>query len=197
MIDKIISFLVSAVAAVIVMLLHELPKAYTYYKRNKKTGEEKIFQYKLSAFIDPVGLLLFIAFYAGFSKPYMYGSKDRKNNIYIGCAGFASLLLQFLVAFLISKLLFPNENVVYINDIVTTTISYFLYFIMLFSFTMFLVNLLPISTFDGAFILSTLSKKQYYYTVKYDVIWKVVLLIGIVLCVPATLGQLLLNWLLF
>lgn len=89
-------------AIILVMILHELPKAIVYnMSKGNKDSISDIFH--IIRYVDPIGVIFCIATGAGFSKPYRYKIESKKQALAIGITGFGSLLLQFLVCMILYK----------------------------------------------------------------------------------------------
>ena len=58
-------------ASALAMILHELPKSIIYVLTGRHCEEKDKYRiFKLSRYIDPVGLILFLTCHAGCSRPY-------------------------------------------------------------------------------------------------------------------------------
>jgi hypothetical protein len=174
----------SFIAAVIVMIAHEFPKAYLYNRLNpKQDNQRKRNIYKLHHYIDPIGIVLCITNQAGFSKPYMYRIKDKKTNMYLGICGLFTLLLVFSIS--ISILHFglgiPADFTISqkVGDI-ELILQCILVYIALISLSMFMVNLFPVSTFDMGLCIAGNSPSKYFSLIKNDYFIKVMLILVII-----------------
>ncbi len=192
MTEFIISILASIIAAIILMILHEFPKTLIYYLKNKKTHKGLKHIFKLYHYIDPVGLLFFVVFNVGFSKPYMCSNRDRKTNIIMGITGFLILVIVCLGSGLLLIALFFNGYSVGI-DFVDKLIGYILLDLVLFSGNMFIVNLFPISTFDIAQIIAGIKPKIYYSLVQHDTVVKGILIISTIFGLIGLAGQIMFS----
>lgn len=199
------------IAGMIVMILHELPKSIIYcvrsqsdwkllpdYYKKKQAAWKDI--WKVWKYIDPIGLLLCITTYSGFSKPYMYRMKDRKTNKIVGLAGFIVLLLIAIVNIIILKnffVSFDTSKVNTINQIQAKLLCfYFFYFMAFISINMFIVNLVPISTFNMGVIIASSSPSKYFSIIQKDHIIKIILLFTLLLGIISTISSLIMDVLL-
>lgn len=192
MIENMTPVVASVIVAAILMVIHEFPKSLVYYISNKKTHKGLKHLFKLHHYIDPIGLLLFITSYAGFSKPYMCSNKDKKTNVIMGLLGFFSMIFVGLICFVLLILYIPYYNV--LNQTLGYFIYCLLYFGAFFSFSMFVVNLIPVSTFDMAQVISGISPKKYYTFVKYDTVLKGIVFVIIMFRLVGTVGQILFSF---
>lgn len=199
------------VAGIVVMILHELPKSIIYCVRSraewkeqpnydqrmKRTVKDII---KLWRYVDPIGLLLCVTTYSGFSKPYMFRMKDRKTNKMSGYVGFITLLIIAVVNILILKthFLYVNlDKLITIQDIKSRLIPFYFFYCMAFiSINMFFVNLIPISTFDMGLIIAGYSPSKYFSIIKNDHNIKLILLFTVLLGIISTISSLIMDVLL-
>ncbi len=181
---QLIRILAAFIAGVIVMIIHEFPKAYLYNRINpKQESQRKRNIYKLHHYIDPIGMVLCITNQAGFSKPYMYRIKDKKTNMYMGVLGLFTLLLVFSISILtlhfglgISSDLRLPENISDLDLIMQVTLVH----IAVISFSMFIVNLFPVATFDMGLCIAGVSPSKYFTIIKNDYFIKVMVILVII-----------------
>lgn len=179
---QLISLLAAFLAGCIVMILHEFPKALLYNRLNKNQDPKKKRNiYKLYQYIDPIGILFCMTNQAGFSKPYMYRLKNRRNNLLLGICGFASLLLVFGASVAVIKLqnVFSgplNQGDSFLNLFLRFGLGY----MAIISMSMFLVNLFPVSTFDMGLCIAAKSPSRYFSIIKNDYFIKVLLIFAVI-----------------
>lgn len=192
-----IRILSTIVGAAIVMILHELPKAYIFnhISRHKEPGKKHNI-YRIHHYIDPVGMLLCITNGAGFSKPYMYRIKDQKTNLKLGVVGFLSLLLTFLVSILAVRFGFGitatstfSDQASFIELLAQNTVIQ----IAFISISMFIVNLFPLSTFDMGLCVAGKSPSKYFAIIRNDYSLKMILLLLIIFRLIPALGSVILT----
>lgn len=193
MYERIIMLLTSFIAAMIVMIIHEVPKSISYILHNPKKIKNLKYVLKFYLYLDPIGVILFVICQAGFSKPYMYGIRDRKNNIRLGVIGFLSTLLLAVLASGIFAYCFPDDIVFDKTDVTTYLLYSLIYYIVLFSITMMFVNLFPVSTFDFPLIIAGIYPNRYFTIIKADIFSKLLLLLFIIIGVVSFVGQALSN----
>lgn len=196
--EHILTLITAILAGMVVMVIHELPKSILYSmetrKENPKSRREiwRLFQY-----VDPIGLILFVATSAGFSKPYMYRIKEKRTNLILGIAGFFSLAVLFILSMILLKFYyFKGFSLSYTTDVDFFLKAFPLYFvknIAIFSVNMFLVNLFPLSTFDLGLIVAGKSPDKYFSIIRNDYIIKMVLLLVILFNIIPRLGVMAAN----
>lgn len=165
--EMLIGLGVSLIAACIVMIVHELVKSMVFVLRSGNFAENhnifRVYQY-----IDPIGLLFCLFGFAGFSKPYMYRMKDRKTNLYVGIAGFITLILLAVLGVLVCR--------------TTSQVMVFVLFqyISVLSIGMIFVNLFPASVFDLGLIIAGVSPEKFFSVIKNDYTIKMILILTMI-----------------
>ena len=95
----ILEIVICLVAAVLLMVLHELFKAVIFVLLRVKENNKQIIKrrgiWKLWRYIDPVGLVLAVTCYVPVSKPFMFRIRDKKTNLIIGISGLVFLAVIF------------------------------------------------------------------------------------------------------
>ena len=177
--EQLIQMVASLFAALLVMILHEIPKTVVYnIVSEKKAPLSKVFY--LPQYIDPIGLIFCVFSLAGFSKPYRYEIKNKKNAAYIGVIGLISLLLCTMFAYFTYRYFYTGLQIdQFLLDMNMSNrfTYYFRCYFLLISLGMFIVNLFPISAFDMGFIIAGKSIKKYIYIIRTDTFIKLALLI--------------------
>lgn len=181
---ELIRLLASFIAGCVVMILHEFPKALLYNRLNKKQDPKKKRNiYKLYHYIDPIGMLFCLTNQIGFSKPYMYRLKNRKSNMMLGICGFVSLFLVFMASMIFIYVSKDFTAQLYINP--EDSVPRLLYqlsviYVALISFSMLLINLFPVSTFDMGLCIAAKSPSRYFTIIKNDYFIKVLIIFTII-----------------
>lgn len=172
----------AVIVAIVVMIVHELPKAILFLITTR--GEEhkriKMHACKLHRYIDPIGLLLSVVSYAGFSKPLMLRVRSQKKNLAMGITGLLTLGCLFAIAVSCLKLHYHMEQLE-VSAVGVTKIAeqlFFIYLAML-SGSMFLVNLFPVSVFDMGMVVAGISARNYLNIIKNDTFLKGILIFAI------------------
>lgn len=189
--EQFIRLITSIIAAVIIMVVHEVPKTLIYHMKEEKN--KKLFPsiIKLHHFIDPIGLIFCVTSFAGFSKPYMYRIKNQKMNYILGVVGFASLFTLCVGSTMILKFVFHVQPDLYYQGGASTLTMfgiYLAYHVSIISAGMFLVNLFPIATFDMGHIVAGKSLEKFFFFLRNDYFLKITLIILILLNMPAILS---------
>lgn len=196
----IIDFCTAVLAAIIVMVLHELPKTLVFYNMDQDTSKSSLKNaLKIQHYIDPIGLIFCVATYGGFSKPYMYRIKDKKLNKTLGITGLLSLIVVFLLSAFALKLLFgvvvTNKGFSYNAKMSKIAVCgmYLCFNLAFMSIGMFLVNLFPIATFDMGNILAGVSPMKFYEFLRKDYFIKILLLFVLMLRITTSIAEIMLS----
>lgn len=193
------TLLIAIVAAMIVMIVHELCKSIAYaiyiriynHKYNKKEKCSGIF--KIHRYIDPIGVIFSATSNGVFSKQYPFVIRSRKASFLIGLTGYLSMIVLFLVTVLSYRNFFGqtivlNGDQVLLSYLIKGT-KYTMEFVAYFSAALFLVNLYPISTFDISLIVATSSPMMYLKIRKYDIFFKLIFFILSLIGIFSTTGM--------
>lgn len=174
----------AVVAAIVVMIAHELPKAMLFLvttrgEKRRRIGKQVCMFYH---YIDPVGLVLSIVSFAGFSKPIMLSVRSQKKNFAMGITGLLTLIALFVVSISYLKI-YCHMQQLEISAVGVTKIAEQLFFVYLavLSGSMFLVNLFPISVFDMGMLIAGVSARNYLNMIKNDTFVKGILMFAIVI----------------
>ncbi len=172
---QLINIIVSALAAGFVMIVHEFIKAVVYVVASGHSSKKKEI-FNLIRYLDPIGLILFLTCGAGFSRPYSYTLKSRKSNLAIGAAGFLSMAVT---AFVGCYLYWSLDFSLYGAKI-------FVYYTVMFSVALFMVNLVPIITSDMALVILAVAPGRLITLIKNEAFIKGLLVLLIILGVAHT-----------
>lgn len=150
-----VDLLFGFICAIIVMIVHELPKAVVAYTLThpiyKKKGE---IDFNPLRFIDPIGVIMFMFIAVGWQKPADYNPsrlRDKeKGLLYISLMGMFSNLL--LMTLLIPSFMMASN----------AYWARFLYILIYHNFAITIINLLPIPPFDMAKIIYSYSPNTYF-----------------------------------
>lgn len=207
--EALLSVGAALVAGIVIMILHELPKSIIYCVRSRAEWKEQP-NYeqrikrtikdisKVWKYIDPIGLLLCVTTYSGFSKPYMYRMKDRKTNKISGYVGFIMLFMIAVVNVLILRIYFPDINYDKLTTLhnISSILIRFFSFMAYISINMFIINLIPISTFDMGLLIAGYSPSKYFSIIKNDHNIKLILIFTVLLGIVSTISRLIMSTLL-
>lgn len=174
-------YLLSALAVLIVLTVHEFSHAYAAYKLGDPTAQS-LGRLTLNPIkhLDPVGALCLVFFHFGWAKPVpinaRYFKKPRFHFALTALAGplanlvtafFTSLLCLVIQAFFTKVVLIPVEYtfiIALINNLLT-----FLVIFQQINIGIALFNLIPVPPLDGSRIFLTfLPPKAYFGIMKYE-----------------------------
>ena len=171
--DRLVYYLLSAVAALIALTVHEYCHGYAAYKMGDNTAKN-FGRLTLNPIkhIDPYGAICMVLFHVGWAKPVPVNSrnfKDPKKGFAITAAagpasnlilGFFSALLYLLLFALVRDIPFESKNFAY--HLINNSLS-FLFIFHSINIGLGLFNLVPIPPFDGSRLLYTFLPGKYYF----------------------------------
>ena len=177
--ETVIYYLLSAIAALIALTVHEYCHGYAAYRLGDDTAKNfgRLTLNPLKH-IDPYGAICMVLFHIGWAKPVPINARNFKNpkkDFAITAAagpasnlilGFLSALLYLLVFALVKDMTFVSKNFTYhlINNLLT-----FIFVFHSVNVGLGLFNLLPIPPFDGSRLLNVfLPPKTYFAIMKYE-----------------------------
>ena len=174
-----IYYILSALAALIALTVHEYSHAYAAYKLGDDTAKN-FGRLTLNPIkhIDPYGAICMILFHIGWAKPVPINARNfkepRKGMAISAAAGPASnLILGFVSAFvyllvfaLVKDIRFTSENFTF--NLLVNLLNFLLIFHQI-NIGLGLFNLLPIPPFDGSRLAYVfLPEKIYFGIMKYE-----------------------------
>lgn len=174
-----ISLLIKFICAVIVVMVHEVPKVIVanYLMHPIHRGKNTISIKPLEC-IDPIGVIMFMFMHVGWQKPIEFNAKEFKDRklglMALGLTGLLSniLLLTIAIPILIA---IPNSN---------TYLQVFFFYLMYFSLVITVINLLPVPPFDMTKIIYAISPTNYFKIIQFEKVIQVVfillLIIGVI-----------------
>lgn len=179
---QIVELVMAILAAAIIMVLHEFPKA-VYYCISSEIRTSKDWWKKiicLHRYIDPIGMVLAVVSYAGFSKPLMFRVQNQKKNFRMGIIGFLCLLVTCFFSVAVLKYYYGMQNLsVTVTGFSAITAELFWIYMAALSAGMFLINLFPVSIFDMGLCIAGVSSRHYLGIIKNDMLIKVILMLAI------------------
>lgn len=177
--EKVIYYLLSAIAALIALTVHEYCHGYAAYKMGDDTAKNfgRLTLNPLKH-LDPYGALCMVLFHVGWAKPVPINARNFKNPkkgfaITAAAGPVSNLILGFISAFFylllfafVKDIRFETKNFVFY--IIDNTLS-FLFIFHSINVGLGLFNLLPIPPFDGSRLLNVILPPELYFKVmKYE-----------------------------
>lgn len=198
--ERLIEIVIVIITAMLVMILHEIPKSILYCAKNKTADRDSVI-WKVWHYIDPIGLIFSVTNYAGFSKSYIIRVRDKVTNIWLGITGYLSLLAVFTIGILVLRIQYGGlAGILQISAGEFSLLHYigciFWQCICLNSMSMFLINLFPVSTFDMGLVVAGAFPTKYMGLLQSDVMYKIGIILLIVLDVFHYLSVWLIRFLL-
>ncbi len=176
--DSIIYYILSALAVLLILTIHEYAHGYAAYKLGDNTAKS-LGRLTLNPIkhLDPVGALCMVLFHFGWAKPVPVNPRNFKNPkkgfASVALAGpLANLIMAFFTGFLYLLLVkvfggaeFPNRFVLEISKNLLLFVSIF-YSVNL---GLAIFNLIPIPPLDGSRLLNVfLPPKAYFKIMRYE-----------------------------
>lgn len=194
--NDIIEINAAILAAVCIMIVHELPKALVYHFRNhNKIPLKNICN--ITQYIDPIGLLFATMTTTGFSKPYQIQFESKRKMVLIGLTGYFSLFCSVVTGILLYRLLFVGMDTAILLESNNYSLQFVYYFICFFtvnSMGMFFLNLFPLASFDMGMCIAGLSFSGFITILRNDTLIKLVLLVVLYIeSIPKAVIQILDN----
>ncbi len=171
-------------AAMSLMIFHEGVKLVVYACCHRSVRCFKTSPWKIWRYIDPIGLIIALTSYVPVSKPYFFRVRERKINIYLGVAGFLSLLLILVSSIIVLRMGYGGldglDHLV-IHHWWESIVPIYVQYMAMLSFGMLVANLFPVSIFDMGLIIAGMSPKMYLGIIKSDGIVKIIFVIVLLL----------------
>lgn len=173
--EKVIYYLLSAIAALIALTVHEYCHGYAAYKMGDDTAKNfgRLTLNPLKH-LDPYGAICMVLFHVGWAKPVPINArnfKDPKKGFAITAAagpasnliiGFISAFLYLLLFACVKDIAFESKN--FLFYLIDNTLS-FLFIFHSINVGLGLFNLLPIPPFDGSRLLNVILPPELYFKV--------------------------------
>lgn len=145
----------SIASAIIVVLVHELSKRVVAYNLTQPILRSQIKKVKLTKYIDPIGIIMFVFSGIGWQMPAEYSPKlfkDHKKAI------LTIVLTGFVANLLFMSVLIPIEEYLYAYPY----LHLFVFYLIKFNFVIAFVNLLPVPPLDMAKIMYAYTPNAYF-----------------------------------
>lgn len=164
MIDIPLQIILNALAAIVVVLIHEGVKYYyslVLMHPIYREREDKRFRPK--RYIDPIGLIFFTFGSIGWQKPGEFSParfKDKERSLL--SLSIIGLVANILVMLALIPLFRWLDQPLAMNSPVHTYLLYFVYRLIYFNFALVIINLLPIPPLDMSKIIYALNPSFYF-----------------------------------
>ena len=168
--------LLSAMAALVALTVHEFAHGYVAYKLGDDTAKS-YGRLTLNPIkhIDPFGALCMVLFHFGWAKPVPIDPRNfknpRKGFALTAVAGPAiNIIVGFFIAFFYLLCLsnLKETNSLFLNNLQINTLLFIKYFFSI-NVGLGIFNLIPVPPFDGSRILNVvLPEKLYFKVMRYE-----------------------------
>ena len=171
MIDQLISYLFSFVAALIALTVHEYCHGYAAYKLGDNTARN-LGRLSLNPLhhLDIFGVLCMMLFHFGWAKPVPINARNFKRpKRDFAITAFAGPLANIILAFfatplllLIYNLLLKGASTEFLFSLIYNTMLFVQYFVII-NLGLGVFNLIPLPPFDGSRIVNVLLPEKWYF----------------------------------
>ena len=181
----IVLLLLSAVAVLMALTVHEFSHGFVAYLCGDKTAKAMgRLSFNPLRHLDPVGAICLLLFRFGWAKPVMvnpmFFRKPKRDMILVSLAGPLSNLIMAFVSMAILKILLLTG--VAFSGIVSEYLVSFLYLFIDMNIGLCVFNLLPIPPLDGSKIfLPLLPSRLYYDIMRYEHLGWIILIVALAL----------------
>ena len=179
--ENIEQLIFSALAALIILSIHEFAHAYAAYKLGDNTARN-LGRLSLNPIkhLDPIGAVCMVLFHFGWAKPVPINARNFKNpkrgmaftaiagpmaNLLLGV--FGTVLYSVVIFFFSAKFASISQNQFVFNVFVMLMNFFYLFGMM--NFILMFFNLIPIPPFDGSRFFSLFLPTRWYFAImKYE-----------------------------
>lgn len=167
-----VELILSAMAALIALTLHEYAHGYAAYKLGDNTAKA-MGRLSLNPLdhIDPIGALCMIIFHFGWAKPVPINplnfENPKKGFAISAMAGpLTNLVLGFFTTFIyvLCANTFKVSNIAFINSLEKNILLFLVYFFSI-NIGLAIFNLIPVPPFDGSRILNVILPDKWYFKI--------------------------------
>ena len=176
--NNVVYYILSALAVLIILTVHEYAHAYAAYKLGDNTARS-LGRLSLNPIkhLDPIGALCMLVFHFGWAKPVPINARNFKNPkrgfAIVAIAGpLSNIIFAFLSAFLYLLLFALFRDIKFTSEFLFKLADNTLLFVYLFHIInvgIGIFNLIPIPPLDGSRILNVVLPPKYYFGImKYE-----------------------------
>ena len=168
--------LLSALAALVALTIHEFAHGYVAYKLGDDTAKS-LGRLSLNPIkhLDLFGALCMVLFHFGWAKPVPINprnfKKPRRGFALTACAGpITNIVVGFFAAFLYLLCLsnLKETDSAFLNNLQINTVLFLMYFFSI-NIGLGIFNLIPVPPFDGSRILTVILPTRLYFKImKYE-----------------------------
>ena len=165
-------YLLSALAALIVLTVHEYSHGYVAYRLGDPTAKS-LGRLSLNPLchLDPIGVVCMVLFHFGWARPVpinpRYFKKPKRDFALTALAGpLSNLLMAFFTTFFYLLTYHFVKDIAFTSRILFNAISYTLLFLELFiliNIGIAIFNLIPIPPLDGSRLLNVILPPRIYF----------------------------------
>ena len=170
------TLLLSALAALVALTLHEFAHGYVAYKLGDNTAKS-LGRLSLNPMqhLDLFGAICLVLFHFGWAKPVPIDPRNFKNPrrgfAITALAGpLTNIVIAFFASFLYLLCLYnlKETNSLFLNNLQVNTVLFLMYFFSI-NIGLGIFNLIPVPPFDGSRILNVILPERLYFKVmKYE-----------------------------
>ena len=170
--NNVVYYVLSALAVLIILTVHEYAHAYAAYRLGDNTARS-LGRLSLNPLkhLDPVGALCMLIFHFGWAKPVPINARNFKNPkrgfAIVAVAGpLSNIIFAFLSAFLYLLLFALLKDINFTSEFLFKLAENALLFVYLFhviNIGIGVFNLIPIPPLDGSRILNVVLPPKYYF----------------------------------
>lgn len=176
-------------ALILSFTIHEFAHAYCAYKFGDDTAyKEGRVTLNPIAHLDLLGFILILIAGFGWAKPVPVRAsrfrKPRTMSVIVSVAGPLSNLLLGIISIVILLFLYHSGILTSVPERVASAIDLFLSYLILYSFILFVFNLIPLPPLDGYRILVEFMPLRIRYKMEQNIQWGMIIFLLMVFIPP-------------
>lgn len=195
---RVLFVMMTALAGLFVIIVHELVKAIVFYiMQGKEQKVELKGILRVGRYIDPMGILFCVVAQAGFSRPYPFQVKDKRVNTILGITGFLTFIILMFGSVFLLKAIYPfYKEQLDVGQLVEAPTLFCVYTAAISLGSLFM-NLFPVVGFDMGLLIQGRSPLKYLSIISNDYLIKIILLFSLVIGVIQTFASFTVDWLIY